>query len=388
MSSLDTAYGFVGGFKGALADAQKTRQASEDRAYELQQRANNARLATKTEARNDIDWGLNHAMTQEKFDQYHQQLAHQAQQEGLTTLIDSVNAGADPRQIEQEMNSQGQWKIQPGSLQYDNTPGPDRRVTFTGAGGQQFNGTLGQLQALFGQPTNKKDLIAVAPGASLYNPNTNSPVFTNPKPSDGSKQYLTAGKNQRVYQLDANGQVVRDANGNPKMVIAAEPGSEDGDRKIAPYNPEGHAQQAVQAMNTGFKTHWDAQKQSFVLDNPDDSERQLYGADLITSFMAKKGLDGQNYGAGEIADAAHKAASAKLTLQEAQAKVKKAGYAEGSPAYNQQVAKLIKNSDIRASQIWNSEISSIEAKHKNDTPASKSGAANSDKPSLDDIFGQ
>lgn len=395
MSSLDTAVGLVGGFRGALKDAQNTRQQKEDRQFELQQRADTARRASKAEERGDMDWGLSHAVTQEQLDQHRRTLANQGQQEGLHTMIDAVNANVDPAMIEQQMNSVGKWRIKPGTLQYDQSPGPDRQITFTGEGGNTFSGTVGQLQALFGQQTGKKDLMNVPQGGAVYDPNTNKSVFNNPKEdTKQGKSYLTAGKNQRIYQLDDNGQVVRDAQGNPKMIIDAVPGAgddEDGTsgRKLSPYNPESHAEQASKAIDDAYKTHYNAELKSLTFDTPDDSERAVFGKDLVTSFLAKKNAEGQNYGAGELANAAFKASKIRLTANEAQAQVKRTGIKPGTPQYDQQVAKLLRDSDVKAAQVWNEEIDKVESKHQGSAAgkAKKTGEGGKPKRSLDDIFG-
>ncbi len=391
MSSLDTAMGtgLVGGFKGALDDSRNSRERAQDREYQLQQRTRLTQAEDKANERGDLDWSLRHASMQDTLDQHRKAFNDQAQQEGLHTMVDSIQAGVDPATIEQRMNSQGQWKIQPGTLQYAGDPGPNQQVSFVGQGGTPFKGTVGQLQALFGTQPAKKDLINVPSGGAVIDPATGKPIYVNPKEdSKQGKNYLTAGKNQRVYQLDDNGQIVRDAHGQPKMVINALPGEDDGTdgRKISPYNPEGHAEQAVKHLNEGFKTKWNADTKSYVLDNPDDSERQLYGADLVTGFLTKKGADGQNYGAGELANAAFKAAKTRLTAAEAQGQVTKSGVKKGTPEFDQQVAKLLRASDVKAAQVWNEEINTIESKQQPNGGGSKTTKDGKPKRSLDDIF--
>lgn len=359
MAAADKATGFLRGFQAARNDVRQRKQEDQDRALKQSELAHAQSRRAITESRADTQWEQGQAdrtRQQSELQAAEQQkqaaVLKQAEQEGVRTLADSLDAGLDPAIIEQRFNSSGDWKIAPGTLKYDPTT---KNLEFTGSGGQRFRGTTQQLRAMYGQTPEPGKPIELNKGSRLVD-STGKVLVDTPAEPPSLEQVDTT---KDLYEIrDGKRTLVK------KGVPAAGSSSGSSSRNVSAFNPESHAKEAVDIANTAFKTKWNADTQSYVFDNPDDSERQAYAADLITSWMAQKGAESQNYGAGEIGNLGFKASKALMTSGEAETKAKKAGLVPGSDPFNREVARLIRDSDEKAEQIWNDGLKSIKAKRE------------------------
>lgn len=357
MASPNAGLAFVQGFRGAQDDVRTRKRQDEQDALQKSELQHAQQRRAITEGRQDT------AYNQSQQDRADQQISlreadaakrksmlAQAETEGVRMLADSLDAGVDPTAIEQRFNAQGEWKIAPGTLKYDKAT---KQVSFTGASGQTLPPmTTDQLRTIFNAQSAAEKPVVVSKDARLATP--------------GGKVLLDAqAEAPKFEQEDPTKDVVQYVNGKRTVIRKGVPKPEDaGGRKVSPFNPEGHAKEAVDIANTAFKTKWNAETGSYVLDNPDDSERQAFAAKLITNWMSQQGADAANFGAGEVGELGFRASKARMTNAEAGAAAKKAGYQIGSPGYDKAVAKLIRDSDVKAAQIWNEGIQSIQAERE------------------------
>lgn len=355
MAAVDKAQGFVRGAMGALSDVRQRKREDEDRAFQQSELQYAQQRRGVVDQRQDLQFRQgqeDRARQQSDLQLAEQQkraaMLRQAEQEGVRTLADSLDAGLDPAVIEQRFNASGEWKIAPGSLKYDKGT---KQIAFAGPGGQQFTGTTDQLRALFGQAQEPGKPIVVSKDSRLA--------------TTGGKVLLDAVPDDPKYdEVDPTKDVYKTVNGVRTLVKKGVPKADDaGGRKTSPYNPESHAQDAVKTVRDSYRKKKD-ELGNFVFENPEDSERQPYAEALATRFFAEKGAEGAGFGAGEIGELAFKASKVKLTDAEAGEKAAKAGHAEGSPGYNREKARLLRDSDTKAAQVWKEGIEAIEAKRE------------------------
>jgi hypothetical protein len=132
-------------------------------AEHIEDRAHDRKLRLRDETEHDQDrvhdvaardLSLSEARKQAKRGDYlwarsQEDAAKKMREEGLHDLLTALERGADPAQAEQAFNSSGELKIVPGSLRYD----PEsRRLQFRGPQGNQFDGSIDQLKAIFVPP--------------------------------------------------------------------------------------------------------------------------------------------------------------------------------------------------------------------------------------------
>jgi hypothetical protein len=195
--------------------------------------------------------------------------AAQAEAEGIKMLSESLEAGVDARAIESRFNQQGAWKIKPGTLTYD---AASKKVSFQGAGGQQFNGDLKQLRALFG--------------------------------AGGGKAPLIKGDTDTVF-YDENGQAV------------TRPGGGGGNGKITQPTKLSIQDKAAEQVEKAYKHSWNPEAKVFTFGNANDTDRAIYGgsqAQVLVSEFLDEGVDIPPAVAGDIA---LKASRAVVSAEEA-----------------------------------------------------------------------
>lgn len=163
----------------------------QDRAHTLKTRDFSLRESQKAAARQDHLWARNQ-----------QEASNRMRQEGMEDLLNALEKGVDPRLIEQEFNARGEFKVKPGSLQYDPATG---NLSLTGPDGGQFNGPIDQLRSLF-----VKQAAPVKLGANdrLVNPKTGAEVAA---PSSSSSNGVTKWNRQTASNRAAD--VVREGLG-------------------------------------------------------------------------------------------------------------------------------------------------------------------------------
>jgi hypothetical protein len=187
----------------------------------------------------------------------HKEFLTQAESEGVKSLADSLDAGIDARTAESRFNTQGTWKIKPGTLNYDPV---SKKVAFQGAGGQQFNGTLPQMRTLFGGGSGKAALIK--------------------------------GDRDTVFYDDK---------GNPVGAAAA---GGNGLRKQSPFNRETVQQDAAKHVEDAYKNSWNTEAKAFTFSDVNDTERASKGrayAQLVVDDFLKDNIEVPAAVAGDIA---------------------------------------------------------------------------------------
>lgn len=259
-----------------------------------------------------------------------------AEHAGMQMVTDALASGADPEVVRQRYNQQvgavGGRQI--ASLGHDAKTGA---ITMTGEQGGQFTGSLDQFRAIYGTQKQPGKLTAVA-------------------------------RTSRLYETDASGNTKKVADVDPSVIAAdkaraAKKNSADGGRKLSSYNPEGKANSAATSIRSYYKGSRDPLG-NWTFDNASDQERAQTAEAYASNFFASKGLDGQKYGVGEVADLAKRAADSRISAAEAKDQVKKAGYREGTPEFKTQMDNLIRASDKRSKTIWNQGINSLEQNRK------------------------
>ena len=363
MATIDTAQGFVHGAMGALSDIRQRKLQDEENALRKSELAYTQGRRAITDARADTAWQQQQSDLALAREREHQQYTEAAQKEGIGHVLDALDAGADPNQVMQMYNSTGQHKLT--SLTYDPKT---KQVGMVGDGGAQLpNGlTTDQIRAAIGITRPAVKLTSLAKGAVAIDEKGNVRA-SNVQPDEAKFTQEDPTKDTYRYNADGTRTLIR--KGVPKAEDA-------GGRKVSPYNPESHQAQAMKAAHDLYKKKQD-ELGYIVFENPEDSERQGIGDDFITSWMSQKGVEASQYGAGEIGNLAFKASKAALTQKEAGDKATEAGYPEGSPGYNREVARLLRDSNTKAAQVWKEGIAAIEAKRE-----AKEKRENGGKPPL------
>jgi hypothetical protein len=373
MPSIEKVTGFMSGFKGALADVQQRKLADGQAQLQKSELAYAQQRRSIQDQRADTEWQQgqdDRAAKQSELQKAQQDkataLQKQAQKEGIGQMFDYIDAGGDPTAAGDKFSSIGTLKLKLSQNE-------DGTLTATGPEGGSHTGTSEQLRILFGVPRQKIEGVELNEGARYVNKQTGEEIANNPKPST-------------LTQINPENDLYETVNGVRKLVKKGVPkageGVGAGGQKVSTYNPQSHQEQAMKAAHDLYKKKQD-ELGNFEFVNPEDSERQGYADDLVTSWMSQKGAEGQAYGAGELGNLAFKASKAHMTAKEAGEAAVKAGNAAGSPGYNREVARLIRDSDVKAAQVWNDGIDAIEAKRE-----AKEKAANGGKRPLKDILGE
>lgn len=360
---------FIQGFRNARDDVRQQRQADEQSALQKSELAHAQSRRAITEGQQDTQYQQGQQdRAQQQSDLQAANLAKgeairkQAQQEGLGHFFDFVEAGGDPAEGAKAFNSSGE-------LTFDVAADPATGVlTMQGPRGAKVSGTVAQLRARFGLENEQKP-IALSDGGMLVTPK-GKVLAENPKAGAAKNEFKEFDPKKDVYKINADGTRTLVSRG-----VKDETAGESG-QKLSTYNPQSHQDQAIKVANDAFRKKKDEQG-DFVFENPEDSERQAYAADLIGGWMSQKGVDAQGYGAGELGNLAFKSSKQRMTAKEAGDAAVKAGNVVGSPGYNREVARLIRDSDVKAAQVWNEGIDAIEAKRK-----AKENKSNGGKPPL------
>lgn len=278
----------------AIADRAhelKTRKRDElehdqDRTHTLATRELGLSETKKAIGRKDHEWA-----------QSQQAASAKMREEGMERLLDALDKGVDPQLIEQEFNASGQFKIKPGSLQYDPATG---NVKLTGPGGGQYDGPIDQLRALFTQP---------APLVKL-------------------------DENDRLVDPRSRKEVIGPASGGGRSITG-----------VTKWNRQQASDKAADAVRNGLGLKYDNDLQQFMI--PEGmSEKVSYGASLAGQVTREFGERISPEEAGDIAlQVMRLVPSAQQARQQAQqkGKVKEDEIAD-------EAARIMRAGRIRAAQ--------------------------------------
>lgn len=229
--------------------------------------------------------------------------------EGLDRFLDTLEAGGDPEYAVKIFNAQGKHGIQPGTIQYDHKSGT---VSFTGAGGQKYNGSVEQLRAALPQ----KPLVKFGKDDRLYDPN---------------KKRVVVGPN-------GPGGLGGGPNG-----------------KRSPFNYQTHIKRAQDLTIAAMGYEYDNQMQKFKIP-AGSSERVAYANSLVDQVARQFDEEGLQVGPGEISNVVMQSMRGVKTSSEAMKMAKgELGDNVGESSLNLRAQEIMDQSKIVAAQTLRQE---------------------------------